>query len=121
MLVLGGDLPGPLPQAALVQRADLLQQNHTVPCKAAVSRTDADVGGQAVLVLPGGDGGGNNGGAVAVAHVILHDQNRADAALLRPDHRAEIGIKNFASMYFHGTLSSVLQGQPRGRPYLKNG
>ena len=43
-------MPHVLPQAALVQRADLLQQNHTVPCKAAVSRTDADVGGQSVRV-----------------------------------------------------------------------
>ena len=29
-LVLRGDLPGPLPQAVFVQRADLLQQHHAV-------------------------------------------------------------------------------------------
>ena len=46
-LVLRCDLPGPLPQAVLIQRADLLQQHHAVLGKAGVRRPDVDVGGQA--------------------------------------------------------------------------
>ena len=51
-LVLRGDLPGPLPQAVFVQRADLLQQHHAVLGKACVLCPDIDVGGQAGFVQP---------------------------------------------------------------------
>ena len=44
LLVGGGDLPGALPQAVLIQRADLLQQHHAVLGKAGVCRPDVDVG-----------------------------------------------------------------------------
>ena len=48
-LVLRGDLPGPLPQAVFVQRADLLQQHHAVLGKACVLCPDIDVGGRRAL------------------------------------------------------------------------
>ena len=38
-------------------------------------------------------------GAVAVAGVVLHDQHRADAALLAADHRAQIGIVYLPAFY----------------------
>src|SRR5699024_40386 len=39
------------------------------------------------------------GGAVPVPCVVLDDQHRADAALLAPHHRTEIGIENIAALY----------------------
>ena len=48
-LILRRDLPGPLAQAVLIQRADLFQQHHTVLGKAGICRPDVDMGGQAAL------------------------------------------------------------------------
>ena len=56
-LVLGGDLPGPLPQAVFVQRADLLKQDDAVLGKARVGGPDVDVGGKPGFVQPGCNGG----------------------------------------------------------------
>ena len=45
-----------------------------------------------------GDRRRDDRGAVAVARVVLDDQNRADAALLAAHHRGEIGIVNIAAL-----------------------
>ena len=42
LLVGGGNLPGALPQAVLIQHADLFQQHHAVLGKAGVRRPDVD-------------------------------------------------------------------------------
>ena len=111
LLVGGGDLAGALPQAVFVQRADLFQQHHAVLGKAGVRRPDVDVGGQTRFVQPGCNGRCNDGGAVSVADLVLNDQHGPDAALLGADHRRQISIKNFSSVYLHGnSLPVAAQG-----------
>ena len=88
----------PLPQAAFVQGADLLQQDHGILGQTAALGRHLDVGGQLGLAHLGGDGRRDDGGAVAVAGVVLHDQHRAHAPLLAAHHRAQVGIINFAAL-----------------------
>ena len=57
------------------------------------------MGGQPGLPGLGGDGCGDDGGAVAVAGVVLHDEHRAHAPLLAAHHRAEIGVEDVASFH----------------------
>ena len=106
--IVGRDAPRPFPQAAFVQRADLLGQHDAVLAQAAAVRPHIDMGGQAVFVLAAGDGRRDNGRAVPVPDLILDDKYRPDAALLRSHHRAQVGIKYFASVYFHEKTSSRL-------------
>ena len=108
LLVLGGDLAGALAQAVLIQGADLLQQDHAVLGQAGVRRPDVDVGGQAGLIQPGCNGRRDHGGAVAVADLVLDDQDGADAPLLRADHGRQVGVENFSSVYLHGTPSLLV-------------
>ena len=53
--------------------------------------------GQLGLAGAGGNGCGDDGRAVSVAGIVLHDQHRPHASLLAAYHRAEIGIIYFAS------------------------
>ena len=57
------------------------------------------MGGQTGLSGLRGDGGGDHGGTVAVAGVVLYDQHRTHAPLLTAHHRAQIGIKDVSSFY----------------------
>ena len=81
-----------LPQAALIQRADLLQQDHGILGQAAALRRQGDMSRQLGLPQLGGDGRRDDRGAVAVAGVVLHDQHRTHAPLLAAHHGAEIGV-----------------------------
>ena len=94
----------------LIQRADLFQQHDAVLGKAGVRRPDVDVGGQTGFVQPGCNGRRDHGGAVPVADLILHDQHRAHAALLGADHRRQVGVEYFSSVYFHGISLPVCCG-----------
>ena len=98
-----------LPQPLFVQRAYLLQQDDRIPGQSASSAPPARcVWAGCALPSLGGDGRRDNGGAVAVAGVVLHDQHRAHAALLAAHHGAEIGIVNVAasdSSYPHSSHS----------------
>ena len=89
----------PLPQAAFVQGADLLQQDHGILGQAAALGRHLDMGGQLGLAHLGGDGRRDDGGAVAVSRVILDDEHRAHAPLLAAHHRAEIGVEDVASFH----------------------
>ena len=64
--------------------------------------------GQAVFILPAGDGGSDHGGAVPVADIVLNDKYRPDSPLLRPNHRAEICVKHFTSVHFHNKTSLLI-------------
>src|SRR5699024_7227809 len=100
--IIGRDAPGPLPQAAFVQGADLLGEHNAVLGKSAPVRPHAEMGAQAVYLLTPGDGRRHHGGAVPVPDHILNDKYRPDAPLLRANPRAQIGLKHFLSVYFHG-------------------
>ena len=77
------------------------------------------MGGEPGLVLLGCDGGGDDGGAVAIAHIVLHDEHRAHTALLAAHHRTEIRIIDLAAsddirLMFHSiTLRRNQVGQVR--------
>ena len=58
------------------------------------------MGGQVRLILLGRDSRRDHRGAVAVAHVVLHDKYGAHAALLAANDRAQVGVKYLAALYF---------------------
>ena len=81
-------------QAALVYGSDLFEQYDRIAGKPAVRFGGGDtyVGGHSALVKAAGYRRGNDGGAVAVAGVVLDYQHGAQSPLLRTDHRAEVGV-----------------------------
>ena len=54
-------------------------------------------------------------GAVAVAHVVLHDKYGAHAALLAANDRAQVGVKYLAALY------SLLNQNPCVKNFLLAG
>ena len=80
------------------KRQHLLQQHYAVPREAPGARLDANVGGQVRLILLGRDSRRDHRGAVAVAHVVLHDKYGAHAALLAANDRAQVGVKYLLSL-----------------------
>lgn len=59
---------------------------------------DPDMGGLPVPLGVAGDGRGDYRGAEMVAGVVLDDQDRTIAALLRTDNRREIGAIDIAAL-----------------------
>ena len=94
---LGRDFSHAFFEPLLVNRADLLKQNHTVFRQPAALCTEGDMRGELCLIAPAGDCGCDDRRAVAVSDVILNNQHRTDAALLRADNGAEIGVIDFAA------------------------
>ena len=90
------------PQPVFVQGAHLLQQNDGIFDEPRALGVYGDVGGQVGLVLLAGDGGGNHRGAELVAHIVLHNEHRPHAALLRAHHGAQVRVVNLSSVYNHG-------------------
>ena len=48
------------------------------------------MGRQLCFIHLGGDGGADDGGAMFIAHIILYDEDRADAPLLTAHHGAQV-------------------------------
>src|SRR5579875_871280 len=84
-------------QAPLVDGPNLFEQNETVPTEGRILSADGHMDGEPGLVLLGGDGGDNHGGAVLVADVVLEDEHRPHAALFRSDHRRQVCEKHVAT------------------------
>ena len=82
------------PEAAFVDGADLLQEDHGVLAQAYAASGDVDVGGEPGFSGLAGDGGGDDRGGVAVAGVVLDDEHRPGAALLAAHHRGQVGVEN---------------------------
>src|SRR5699024_10638631 len=61
------------------------------------------------------DGGGNDGGAVPVAGVVLHDQHRAHTPLLAAHHGTQVGIEDISSFYavIHSSSHSAVDSHRR--------
>jgi hypothetical protein len=55
------------------------------------------------------DRGGNDGGAVSVADIVLHDQHGSESALLASDDGAEIRIENISAFDGHFVHSFFFQ------------
>ena len=94
-----GDLAHTLLEALLVDGTDLFEEHDAVAGEAAGCCFDEDMGRELGFVALAGNRGGNHGGAVAVADVILEDQYRADAALLGAHDGAEVCVVYFAAFY----------------------
>ena len=94
-----------LPKAALVDGADLLQEDDTVPAEANTASGDVDVGGEPGFSGLAGDGGGDDRWGMAVSRVILDDEHRTGTALFAAHHRTKIGVKNVAA--FHTVIHII--------------
>ena len=71
-----------LPQTLLINGADLLQQDHRILAEPHTAACDIDMCRKPGLSCLAGDGSGNDRGRMAVARVILYDQNRSCSTLL---------------------------------------
>ena len=80
-------MAGMLAQAALVDGPDLFEQNDGVLREAHIVAGQRNVRRQTRLAHAAGNGGGDNRGAVLVAHIVLNYENGSHAALLRTYHR----------------------------------
>ena len=88
-----------LPQAALVDGSDLLQQNDGILTQPHAASCNVDVGGELGFSRLAGNCGCDHSGGVAVAGVVLHDQNGPGAALLTAHHRGQIRIEYVAPLH----------------------
>ena len=88
-------------QPLFIDGADLLQQDDRILRQGVLGGGKGDMGRQLCLVHLGSDSGADDGGAVFVAYVILHDENRADAALLTAYHRAQVCKINISTSDDH--------------------
>ena len=75
----------------------LSPQDDAVAVEPDAAAVQFDMRGKLCLSHLGRDGRGYDRGAVAVAGIVLDDQNRAHAALFAADDRAEVGKVNIAS------------------------
>ena len=64
------------PQPALIDGADLLQQYHRILAQTYAATGDIDMGGESCLSRLAGDGGGDDGGRMPVAGIVLNDKDR---------------------------------------------
>ena len=94
---LARDFAGIFLEPPLVDCADLFEQNDAVLRQSAALCAEGDMRRELCLIAPAGNRSSNDGRAVAVPDVILDDQHRTDAALLRADDGAEIGVIDFAA------------------------
>ena len=76
-----------LTQSAFINGSDLLQQDHGILAQTYTATGNVDMGGQPGLSRLAGDGRGDDRGRMAVSRIILHDQDRAGAALFAPNNR----------------------------------
>ena len=69
----------------------LFAQNDGGLSDAPLGRGQGNMGGQGTLALPGGERQDDDGGAEAVAQIVLNDEHRALSSLLRADDGVQIG------------------------------
>ena len=75
-------------QPALIQRADLLEQNDRILLQSVAAARDFDVRGKFRLRHFARDRRRDDRGGIFIADVVLHDEHGAYAALLAPDNGA---------------------------------
>ena len=91
------------------QSAHLFTQNNGGFSHAALGRQDGHMGTQGRFAHFRGQRQNNHRGAEAIAQVILNDQYRPDAPLLRADHR--IQIRKIYITAFHADSRSAGDSQ----------
>ena len=93
-------------ETAFVDGTYLFEQDDGIFLETDLIGVYVDVGGQLCLPHPAGDSGRDHGRAVLVADVVLHDEDRPDAALFASDDGTEVRIINIAP--FDGHFASFL-------------
>ena len=93
-----------LPQAALIECADLLRQNHAILRKPIALRRHIHVRGQTCFAKLAGYGQYDHRGTIAVSHIVLYNEYWAYAPLLRTDDRVEAGAVQLPSCNHSFTL-----------------
>lgn len=88
-------------KAFFVDSTDLLQKDHGILLKSDLACVYVYVGRQTSLAHFACDRGGDDGGTVFVAHVILNNENGAQTALLTSHDRTEIRIINVSASDIH--------------------
>lgn len=83
-------------EAALVDGTYLFEEDHGILLETDLIGVYVDVGGQFGFSEAAGDGCRDNGRTVLVADVVLHDEDRADAALFASDDRTEVRVIDIA-------------------------
>ena len=99
-------------QALFIYRSYLLKQYHRILGKSEIAGVDVYMSRELHLVQPACYGGGDNGGAVFISHIVLYYENRSQSPLLASDNRTEVGIENISSFYgqfFSHSLFTVLK------------
>ena len=96
----GGQFPDARHEPPLIDGPDLLQQNDAVLGKPE-RRGEFNVRGEPRLVDLARDGGGDDGGGILVARIVLHHQHGAHPALFAPHNGGEIGIIQFSAFDDH--------------------
>ena len=82
-----------LPEPLFVNGADLLQQDHRILAQAHTASCDVDMCRESCLSRLACDGCGNDRRGMAVAGIILDDQNRSGTPLLTAHNGREIRVK----------------------------
>ena len=88
-------------QPLFINGADLLQKDDRVLWQSIFGGGKGNMSWQFCLIHLGSDGGTDDGGAMFVAYVILHDQNRTDAPLFTANHRAQVCKINISTSADH--------------------
>ena len=87
-----------LSQVGLIQCSDLLQQHSGIPKQAARRAAELYMGRLVFSFHSSRDGCRNHGWTVLIAYIILNDQDRPDAALLRANGWREVNIVDISAM-----------------------
>ena len=85
-MVLAGEFADALFQAALIQGADLFEQNDGVLRQSVIGARKFDVSGKFGFVDLARNGRRYDRRGVLVANIVLHDEHRPYAALLAADY-----------------------------------
>ena len=106
----------PFFQPALIDGANLFQQYHLIPGKAAMLRAQGNMGGETGFIFLAGDCRCNHRRAKFVAHIVLHNQHWTDTTLLRSNHRTEICIVDLSAFYHQNHHAPFWKDICRGEP-----
>ena len=83
-------------EAAFVDGTYLFEEDDGILLETDLIGVYVDVGGQFGFSEAAGDGCRDDGRTVFVADVVLHDENRTDAALFASDDRTEVRVIDIA-------------------------
>ena len=94
-------------QPLFIDGAQLFQQHYGIFIHIVAAGIQFNMRRQLRLVHLCGDCSSDHGGTVFVPHIVLDDQHRPDAALLRADDRSQICVIDISSSHFYSFISDL--------------